>query len=116
MTEKEKKAFKIANNALYFDDSPDYKSALWEVMSILKNDYVFYEERNKLKESIKIIKGDVCTYGQKEIGQRCDCKYRNEEKTHKPFSESFSGCAELSNVCHLLNKMTDEEYKNILSR
>ena len=77
---------------------------------------MFYEERNKLKESIKIIKGDVCAYGQKEIGRRCDCKYRNEEKTHRPFSESFSGCAELSNVYHLLDKITDEEYENILSR
>jgi hypothetical protein len=77
---------------------------------------MFYEYKDKLKESIKIIKGDVCAYGQKEVGERCDCKYRNNEKSHAPFSESFSGCAELSNVYYLLDKMTDEEYKNILSR
>ena len=77
---------------------------------------MFYEERTKLKESVKIIKGDVCAYGQKEVGKMCDCKYRKDENSHAPFSESFSGCAELSNIYYLLDKMTDEEYEHILSR
>ncbi|MFW6225328.1 MAG: hypothetical protein ACOC3V_00040 [bacterium] len=77
---------------------------------------MFYEEKERLKASIEIIKGDVCAYGQKEVGKKCDCKYRKNEKLHTPFSESFSGCAELSNVYYLLDKMTNEEYENILLR
>ena len=49
MTEKEKEAFKIANNALYFDDSSDYQSALWEVMSILKPELFKNDETPDLK-------------------------------------------------------------------
>jgi hypothetical protein len=35
MTDKEKTAYRIANNALYFDDNSDYKTALWEVLAAL---------------------------------------------------------------------------------
>ena len=75
-----------------------------------------YQDKDELKESIKIIKGDVCSYNQKEIWSRCDCKYRTNQKSHTPFSESFSWCAELSNVYDLLDKMTDQEYEEILLR
>ncbi|MBY6916025.1 hypothetical protein [Clostridium botulinum] len=34
--ERNEKAFAIANNALYFNDRSDYKSALWEVCNMLK--------------------------------------------------------------------------------
>lgn len=30
-----RKAFKIANNAIYFDDNSDYRSALWEICKVL---------------------------------------------------------------------------------
>ena len=26
---------KVANNALYFDDSSDYRTALWEILAII---------------------------------------------------------------------------------
>ena len=81
-----------------------------------RGDKMFTVNREELKESIKIMKADVCAYGQKEIGSMCDCKYRNGEDHHKPFSESFSGCCELSNVYLLLDKMTNEEYNEILKR
>jgi hypothetical protein len=77
---------------------------------------MFYKDRKDLMESIKIIKGDVCAYGQKEIGSLCDCKFRQNEKKHNPLNESFSGCAELSNVYVLLNSMTDREYERIMKR
>jgi hypothetical protein len=77
---------------------------------------MFYTTREELLKSIKIIKGDVCAYGQKEIDSLCDCKYRQHEEHHAPFSESFSGCCELSNVYNLLIKMTDAEYEKILKR
>lgn len=38
MTEKEKEAHRIANNAIYFDDSADYGSALWEIISLFDDD------------------------------------------------------------------------------
>jgi hypothetical protein len=77
---------------------------------------MFYTDKERLKQSIKIMKGDVCAYGQKEVNSFCDCKYRGEEEHHHPLSESFSGCAELSNVYMLLDKMTDKEYQRILNR
>ena len=38
------KIYKTANNALYFNDSSDYKSALWEIMSIINPLIDDYEE------------------------------------------------------------------------
>jgi hypothetical protein len=77
---------------------------------------MFYTNKEDLTRSIEIIKGGVCAYGQKKVGSMCDCKYRNKENRHNPGSESFSGCAELSNVYDLLLKMTNEEYEEILNR
>jgi len=77
---------------------------------------MFYDEREHLLESIKIMKGDVCAYGEKEVGELCDCKYRYKETKHTPLSELFSGCCELSNVYVLLSNMTDDEYKRILHK
>jgi len=34
--EKLEKAFRIANNVLYFDDNSDYQTALYEICSVLK--------------------------------------------------------------------------------
>lgn len=36
MEDKLEKAFRIANNAIYFDDNSDYGTALWEICMILK--------------------------------------------------------------------------------
>lgn len=40
MTEKEKidKVFKIANNSIYFDDSDNYLSALYEICKVLSDE------------------------------------------------------------------------------
>jgi len=77
---------------------------------------MFFEDKQRLMESIKIMKGDVCAYNQHEIGMMCDCKYRKNEYKHTPFSESFSGCCELTNVYILLRNMSDSEYETILKR
>lgn len=34
--EKLNKIFKIANNAIYFDDNSDYKTALYEICNVIK--------------------------------------------------------------------------------
>ena len=37
MSKKEKieEVFKLANNALYFGDNSDYRTALWDIMKVL---------------------------------------------------------------------------------
>ena len=77
---------------------------------------MFGIEKEELMESIKIMKGGVCAYGQKEVGKACDCKYRDDQKKHNPLSESFSGCCELSIVYKLLESMTGDEYKDLCTR
>ena len=77
---------------------------------------MFRVDKKELMESIKIIKGDVCAYGQKEVGEMCDCKYRQKETSHSPLSESFSGCCELSLTYLILSKMTDKEYEELCER
>ena len=37
-TIREEKCLKIANNVLYFDDSSDYCTALWEICAVLGMD------------------------------------------------------------------------------
>ena len=55
----EKEIFKIANNALYFDDNSDYATALWEILAeikpeLFKNDNCpeleFIDDDDKIKE------------------------------------------------------------------
>lgn len=46
---KEEKILKIANNALYFDDSSDYGSALWEILQILNPELFKNNEEPELK-------------------------------------------------------------------
>jgi len=43
---KTNEVYKIANNALYFNDNSDYKTALWEILSTLNPDL---EEETELK-------------------------------------------------------------------
>lgn len=42
--EKLKLVYKIANNALFFDDSSDYKSALWEILFTITPELDDFEE------------------------------------------------------------------------
>jgi len=49
MTDREKEVYRIANNALYFDDNSDYKTALWEVLAALNPD-LDYEKKLKYIE------------------------------------------------------------------
>ena len=44
LSEREKKVYQIANNALYFDDSSDYHSALWAILNCLNPEIDPYEE------------------------------------------------------------------------
>ena len=44
LSEHEKKVYQIANNALYFDDSSDYQSALWAILNCLNPEIDPYEE------------------------------------------------------------------------
>jgi hypothetical protein len=46
MTEKESEALRIAVKAIYFDDSSDYQSYLWDIVTILGGD----EASNLLEE------------------------------------------------------------------
>lgn len=48
ITKKIIKSFAIANNALYFNDSSDFRSALSEICSVLQPE-VFNEENNSSK-------------------------------------------------------------------
>lgn len=44
LSEREKKVYRIANNVLYFDDSSDYQTALWEILNCLNPGIDPYEE------------------------------------------------------------------------
>ena len=35
MNDREKEVYKIANNALYFNDNSDYETALYEILKVL---------------------------------------------------------------------------------
>lgn len=51
LSEREKKAYAIANNALYFDDSSDYQTALWQVLYTLNPDLEEYPILKYIEES-----------------------------------------------------------------
>ncbi len=53
-TKKEKKVEEISNNALYFDDGSDYKTALYEILSTIRPD-LFDEEDGELKNQLEFI-------------------------------------------------------------
>ena len=44
LSEREKKVYQIANNALYFDDSSDYQASLWAILNCLNPEIDPYEE------------------------------------------------------------------------
>lgn len=49
MMDKLDECFKIANNALYFDDGSDYQSALWEILSTIKPELFENDSAPKLE-------------------------------------------------------------------
>ncbi len=51
LSEREKKVYRIANNALYFDDSSDYQTALWEILNCLNPGIDPYEELKHIKKN-----------------------------------------------------------------
>ncbi len=52
MTDREKEAYRLANNALYFDDSSDYKTALWEVLAALNPDLDYEKELEYIEQEV----------------------------------------------------------------
>lgn len=50
MTDRERQAYRIANNALYFDDSSDYKTALWEVLAALNPELDYEKELEYIEQ------------------------------------------------------------------
>jgi len=42
MTDKETEVYKIANNALYFNDNSDYETTLYEILKVLNPDLEDY--------------------------------------------------------------------------
>ncbi len=50
MSKREKEAYRIANNALYFADNSDYCSALWEVLYALNPELEEYPDLEYIEE------------------------------------------------------------------
>lgn len=47
--EKLQTVYKVANNVLYFDDSSDYRSVLWEILEIVDPEIFINDADPKLK-------------------------------------------------------------------
>jgi len=77
--------------------------------SIIKGDNMFYGEKDEVRTALDIMQKKVCCY----VGEFCDCKYGFTGKAE--YGEQTC-CPELRTVVELLDKMTEEEYINILSR
>ena len=70
--------------------------------------------KEKLIESLKVIKQSVCCYDQKYQGL-CDCKYitdQSPEEIRSGHTEN-TGCCEISTAIYVLSNMTDETYKTL---
>lgn len=61
-------------------------------------------------EAIRIHR--VCAYR----GSRCDCKFGADRIFDEWGHESGNGCPEMRDAIHLLNNMTDAEYRRIRDR
>lgn len=53
MTEKEKTVQKLANDAIYFDDSSDYLTALYQILATVNPE--LFNEDGELKEPLDFI-------------------------------------------------------------
>lgn len=69
-------------------------------------------KKEKLIESLKVIKQSVCCYNQKYQGF-CDCKYitdQTPEQIRNGYTEN-TGCCEISMAIYVLSNMTDKTYE-----
>lgn len=79
---------------------------------------MFYTDKSQLIATISILQRENCVYDHIGFAQPaifCDCKYGYKGKNKSDSSEQ-TGCPELRCVLHLLNKMTEKEYKKIMER
>lgn len=60
----------------------------------------------------RIRKHRCCAY----MGERCDCKFGAENIEKGWGGESGNGCPEMRDAIHLLQNMTDAEFKRISER
>lgn len=70
--------------------------------------------KEKLIESLKVIKQSVCCYNAKYQGI-CDCKTitnQTPEEIRISYTEN-TGCYEISTAIYILSNMTDENYKSL---
>lgn len=78
---------------------------------------MFYGNKDEVKNTLRLMQKNVCAYDlgffpeEKEI--KCDCKYGYNPK--QTYGER-TGCPELRTVVKLLEKMTEQEYMDILQR
>lgn len=49
MRSKLEEILRISNNVLYFDDSSDFESALWEIVEIIKTEWFDKDNMPELK-------------------------------------------------------------------
>ena len=91
-------------------------------MSLEDRRKMFAISKKRLLESMAKLQRSQCSYdsfGKIKDGEdsvppyMCDCKYGFDDGF--PCSEN-NGCPELRLTCHLLARMTDEEYDEILGR
>jgi hypothetical protein len=79
---------------------------------------MFYGFKNEVREALHLMQRKVCGYDGLFVTVEpsfCDCKYGYSPTTKMRDSEA-TGCPELRTVVDLLDKMTEEEYNNILLR
>lgn len=75
---------------------------------------MFGIEKERLVESLEIIRKRLCCYSPESI--ICDCKYlRDDEKYPDPIGEN-TGCCEVRMAMHLIKAMTQEEFETLCKR
>jgi hypothetical protein len=78
---------------------------------------MFYGDKKLVTKSLHLMQRNVCCYDMGHMSDDqatfCDCKYGYNPK--EKWGEQ-TGCPELRTVVELLNKMTEEEYTEILNR
>jgi len=79
---------------------------------------MFYGEKEQVENSLRLLQRKVCCYDGLLFPTPppfCDCKYGYDPKAKLGLSEQTC-CPELRTVIELLDKMTEQEYNDILSR
>jgi hypothetical protein len=70
-------------------------------------------DKNLLIKALKGVRRNVCCYSSENF---CDCKYGLDDKEMIEFGSETTGCPELRTVIYFLEKITEEEFKEILNR